>query len=92
MGRQKKGKGGQVAEHDEGKRTSARQKETEAGREEGKEVLDSPPLGLISFCILCCEPAVWHEHAPPGNSNAPKNQSDKDRKDRWLGKHDAHSK
>lgn len=27
------------------------------GWEQCEEVLDSPPLGLISFCILCCVPA-----------------------------------
>lgn len=38
---------------------SKRQKRREGGKKEGGRVvlLDSPPLGLISFCILCCEPA-----------------------------------
>lgn len=49
---------GQVAEQDggggESKQECKRQKES---REGGRAVLDSPPLGLISFCILCCVPA-----------------------------------
>lgn len=42
---------------------SKRQTRREGRRKEGGRVvlllllLDSPPLGLISFCILCCEPA-----------------------------------
>lgn len=42
----KKGKGGQVAEQ-----------KGERKREGQKVELHLPPLGLVSFCILCCVPA-----------------------------------
>lgn len=52
-------KGGQAAEQDGGKRKQVQEskRQREGRREGGRVVLDSPPLGLISFCIPCCEPA-----------------------------------
>lgn len=57
-----KRKGGQVAEMGRqgrgNKREYKRQREGKGRRKEvGSAALDSPPLGLISFCILCCVPA-----------------------------------
>lgn len=53
---EKRRKEGHVAEQIRGRVTNARKKER-GKRKGGKVELHLPPLGLISFCILCCVPA-----------------------------------
>lgn len=73
-----KRKGGQVAEMGMKGRGNKQEYKRQGGG--GSAALDSPPLGLISFCILCCVPAERHEHVHPENSNVPDNQSTEGRK------------
>lgn len=53
MEKRKRRAGGRTGWRERNKRKEERDLKTE--RE--KVVLDSPPLDLISFCILCCVPA-----------------------------------